>query len=61
MNLERYNNMTQKEEIKEAIKHLELALDIFPDKDNEIRCYNDSIDGIINVLLYLVGDYSKYE
>jgi hypothetical protein len=53
--------MTQNEEIKEAIKHLDKAIDTFPDKDNEIRAYNDMIDGIIATLKYIISDYSKYE
>jgi hypothetical protein len=53
--------MTQIEEIKEAIKHLDLAIDTFPDKDNEIRAYNDMIDGIVATLKYIIKDFSRYE
>ena len=35
--------MTIKEEMKEAIKHLELAIDTFPDKDDQIRRENGEI------------------
>jgi ABC-type transporter Mla subunit MlaD len=42
--------MTQIEEIKEAIIHLEKAIDTFPDKDDEIREYNNKLDRIINEL-----------
>ena len=49
--------MTQKEEIKEAIKHLDKAIDTFPDKDDEIRAYNNCIDGIISTLKYITKDY----
>ena len=53
--------MTQIEEIKEAIIHLEKAIDTFSDKDNEIRAYNDSIDGVVCILKYIIKDYSRYE
>jgi ABC-type transporter Mla subunit MlaD len=53
--------MTQTEEIQEAIKHLDKAIDTFSDKDNEIRAYNDAIDGIICTLKYIIRDFSRYE
>jgi hypothetical protein len=37
----------QKEHIEEAIKHLESAIDIYPDKTDEIRFYNDLLERII--------------
>jgi hypothetical protein len=45
--------MTQGEEITLAIEHLEKAVDIFPDKDDEIRAYNDMLYAIISMLKVL--------
>jgi prefoldin subunit 5 len=42
--------MTQKEAIKKAIEFLEKAIDTFPDKDDEIREYNDKLDKMIEEL-----------
>ena len=42
--------MTQIEHLKEAIKELELSLDTFPDKDDEIRRDNRQIEGVLEVL-----------
>jgi len=48
--------MTQKEHIKEAIKHLENAIDTFPDKDDMIRRTNDSLYGMISTLKILIRE-----
>lgn len=56
MSLRRYNNMTQKEHIKIAIEHLDLAIDTFPDKDDEIRRTNDAIDGMISTLKIFINE-----
>ena len=46
--------MTQKENLQLAIKYLEAAIDMFPDKDDEIRVYNNILEEIIEKLkLYL--------
>jgi hypothetical protein len=45
--------MTQIEQINLAIDHLERAVDIFPDKDDEIRAYNDMLYAIISMLKVL--------
>lgn len=42
--------MNQKEHIEEAIKQLEMAIDIFPDKTDEIRFDNDLLEVIISHL-----------
>jgi hypothetical protein len=49
--------MTIKEEIKEAIKHLELAIDNFPDKDDQIRMENGAIEGMIDTLHIILNEY----
>ena len=49
--------MTIREEMKEAIKHLELAIDIYPDKDDKIRRENDAIYGMISMLHIILKDY----
>lgn len=49
--------MTIKEEMKEAIKHLELAIDTYPDKDDRIRRENDAIYGIISMLHIILEEY----
>lgn len=46
--------MTQKENIQEAIKHLDDAIDRFPDKDDEIREYNDFLETVICKLENLI-------
>lgn len=52
--------MTQKENIQKAIKHLELAIDTFPDKDDTIRRTNEAIYGIIATLKIFINEL-KYE
>lgn len=52
--------MTQKEHIQEAIKQLYLAIDTFPDKDDEIRRRNEALDGMIATLKIFIGEL-KYE
>ena len=49
--------MTIREEIKEAIKHLELAIDNFPDKDDQIRRENGAIEGMIDTLHIILNEY----
>ena len=49
--------MKIRDEIKEAIKHLELAIDNFPDKDDQIRRENDAIEGMISMLKIILGEY----
>ena len=49
--------MTIREEMKEAIKHLELSIDNFPDKDDRIRRENDAIYGMISMLHIILKDY----
>jgi len=49
--------MTIKEEMREAIKHLELAIDIYPDKDDQIRRENDAIYGMISMLKIILKEY----
>lgn len=61
MNLRKYNNMqptymTHKEHIQEAIKHLDKAIDTFPDKDDKIRRTNDALDGMISTLKIFIGE-----
>lgn len=51
--------MTQIEHIKEAIKHLQEAYDTYPDKDDQIRLYNDMLDGMIAMLKITVSE--KYD
>ena len=46
--------MTQRENIIRAIDHLEKAIDTFPDKDDEIRKYNDDLWDIIDELKVLI-------
>ena len=41
---------TQKEELVLAIEHLEKAVDCFPDKDDEIRAYNEMLYAIIRII-----------
>jgi ABC-type transporter Mla subunit MlaD len=50
----------QRENILDAIKSLEQAIDTFPDKDDEIRRYNEVLDGMIAMLKILINDI-KYE
>jgi len=49
--------MTIREEMKEAIKHLELAIDIYPDKDDKIRRENWAIEGMISMLHIILEEY----
>jgi hypothetical protein len=49
--------MTIREEIREAIKHLELAIDTFPDKDDQIRRENGAIEGMIDMLKIILEEY----
>ena len=49
--------MTIREEIKEAIKHLELSIDNFPDKDDRIRRKNGAIEGMIDTLHIILNEY----
>jgi len=49
--------MTIREEMREAIKHLELAIDIYPDKDDIIRRENDAIYGMISMLKIILKEY----
>lgn len=49
--------MKQGDAIREAIKYLELAIDTFPDKDDEIRRTNGAIDGMIDTLHIILGEY----
>jgi hypothetical protein len=49
--------MTIREEMKEAIKHLELAIDIYPDKDDQIRRENGAIQGMIDMLHIILKEY----
>ncbi len=51
--------MTIREEIKEAIKHLELAIDNFPDKDDQIRRENGAIEGMIDTLHIILNEYNE--
>jgi len=51
---------TQRENVLDAIKLLEQAIDTFPDKDDEIRRYNEVLDGMIAMLKILINDI-KYE
>ena len=44
-------------EIKEAIKHLELSIDNFPDKDDRIRRENGAIEGMIDTLHIILNEY----
>jgi hypothetical protein len=46
--------MTQKEELRLAIDHCEKAVDMFPDKDDDIRAYNDMLYAIITMLKTLM-------
>lgn len=46
--------MTQKEALKQAVHYLEEAIDIFPDKDDEIREYNRKLEVIINQINELI-------
>lgn len=48
--------MTQKEEIKRAIGHLENAIDYFPDKTAKISRENDIIHGMISSLKLMIGE-----
>ena len=48
--------MTIREEMREAIKHLELAVDVYPDKDDKIRRENDVIYGMISMLKIIIRD-----
>lgn len=50
--------MTQTESIRSAIKHLELAIYAFPDKDDRIRRDNEAIDGMIAMLKIIINDLS---
>ena len=49
--------MTIREEMREAIKHLELAIDTFSDKDDQIRRENDAIYGMISMLKIILKEY----
>ena len=49
--------MRIKEEIREAIKHLQLSIDDFPDKDNQIRRENGAIEGMIDMLYIILKEY----
>lgn len=51
--------MTQLDHVKEAIKHLELVIDINPDKDAEIRRDNRELEGLICILQAMVNYYSN--
>jgi len=51
--------MTQLENLKEAVKHLELAIDIYPDKDAEIRRDNRELDGLICILQAIINYYEN--
>ncbi len=51
--------MTQLDHVKEAIKQLELAIDINPDKDAEIRRDNRELDGLICILQGMVNYYEN--
>jgi len=51
--------MTQLDHVKEAIKHLELAIDINPDKDAEIRRDNRELEGLICILQAMVNFYEN--
>ena len=51
---------TQRENILDAIKSLDQAIDTFSDKDDEIRRYNDVLYGMISMLKILINDI-KYE
>lgn len=42
--------MTQQEALNKAIEYLEEAIDTFPDKDEEIRLYNEALYGMIAML-----------
>jgi hypothetical protein len=46
--------MTQREQLRLAIDHLEKAIDIFPDKDDEIIAYNSMLYAIITMLKTLM-------
>ncbi len=48
--------MTQKDNIKKAIEHLELAVDTFPDKDDTIRRTNEALEGMIATLKLFIGE-----
>ena len=48
--------MTQEEYIREAIKHLNKAIDRNPDKDDMIRRNNDALYGMISMLSIVIGD-----
>ena len=48
--------MTIRENMKEAIKYLELSIDTFPDKDDIIRRENEAIDGMIAVLKIFIRE-----
>ena len=47
----------QIEAIKEAMKYLDMAIDRFPDKDDEIRRHNGAIDGMIDMLAIIIKEY----
>lgn len=49
--------MTMKNAIIEAIKYLELAIDTYPDKDDQIRRENGAIYGMIDMLHIIIKDY----
>ncbi len=51
--------MTQLDHVKEAIKHLELAIDTYPDKNAEIRRDNRELDGLICILQAMVNFYEN--
>lgn len=48
--------MPIKDEIKEAIKHLENSIDTFPDKDDMIRRTNGAIYGMIDTLKIIINE-----
>lgn len=50
--------MTQRENIREAIKYLRLGVDTFPDKDDKIRRNNDAIEGMISMLKIIICELS---
>lgn len=55
--IEKNNILTQKDAIYKAIEYLDMAIDTFPDKDDEIRRHNGALYGIIDILHIMLKDY----